>query len=159
MPLKISDKAPNFVLKSPEGDEISLSALKGYKLLVFYKITCPTCQLTLPFVQKLFESYGHAVRFLGISQDGEEETRRFAQDYGLTFPQLIDYPDYPASLSYDVQVVPTLYLVDEEGRIDFVLESFVKSSLEELSEKLADLAGSEVNPLFEDVSVPPFKAG
>ena len=81
------------------------------------------------------------------------------QKYGLTFPQLIDAPDYPTSIDYDVQVVPTYYLISPEGNIELARESFVKKELEELNERLASIAGREVNPLFEDVSVPAFKAG
>ncbi len=159
MPLKVGDAAPDFTLKDYEGREFSLSGLDGFKLLIFYKVTCPTCQLTLPFVEKMYRSYGGAVHFLGVVQDPEGEARRFAEDYGFTFPQLIDAPDYKTSIDYEVMVVPTVYLVDPEGRISFVEESFVKASLEELNERLAEIAGKEVNPIFEDVSVPAFKAG
>ena len=159
MPLKVGDKAPGFTLRDYEGREFSLEGLEGYRLVVFYKVTCPTCQLTLPFVERMFGSYGGKVHFLGVVQDPEEEARKFAENYGLTFPQLVDAPDYRVSVDYEVMVVPTIYLIDPEGRIDFVEESFVKASLEELNEKLARIAGREVNPLFEDVSVPAFKAG
>ena len=71
----------------------------------------------------------------------------------------MDAPEYKTSVAYDVMVVPTIYLIDPEGRIDFVEESFVKASLEELNRRLARIAEREVNPLFEDVSVPAFKAG
>ena len=159
MPLKVGDRAPGFTLRDYEGNEFSLENLEGYKLLVFYKVTCPTCQLTLPFVERMFRSYGDRIHFLGVVQDPAEEARKFAGDYGLTFPQLIDAPEYKTSVDYDVMVVPTIYLIDPEGKIAFVEESFVKASLEELNRKLAEISGKEVNPLFEDVSVPAFKAG
>lgn len=159
MPLKVGSSAPDFTLKDVEGREYEFHTLEGYKLLVFYKVTCPTCQLTLPFVEKMFRSYRGGINFLGIVQDSPKEAEDFASKYGLTFPQLIDAPDYEVSLAYDVQVVPTIYLIDPDNRIVFVEESFVKSSLEKLNEELAKIADREVNPLFEDVSVPPFKAG
>ncbi len=159
MPLGVGGIAPDFKLKDLEGKEHQLFTCDGYKLLVFYKVTCPTCQLTLPFVEGMFKSYGDVIAFFGVAQDLPEDVRRFIENYGLTFTQLIDAPDYEVSVKYDVQVVPTIYLISDKGRIEFVEESFVKSSLEELNEKLAQLAGRDVNPLFEDVSVPPFKAG
>ncbi|WP_457600536.1 peroxiredoxin family protein [Hydrogenivirga sp.] len=159
MALKRGEVAPNFRLRlCPEG-EMGTDSLGGYKLIVFYKVSCPTCQLTLPFIERLYRSYGDSVHFMGVSQDSCSDTESFAKNYGLTFPQLSDEPDYRVSIDYDVQVVPTVYLVNPEGKVVFVEESFVKSSLESLNEELARLSGREVNPLFEDVSVPPFKAG
>ncbi len=159
MPLKLGDRAPDFTLRDTEGREHSPVSAGGYSLLVFYKTSCPTCQLTLPFVEKMYEFYGERVSFFGIAQDPAHEVEKFARDYGLTFPQLIDHPSYEVSIDYDVQVVPTLYLIGPSGLLEFVEESFVKSSLEKLNSTLAGVSGREVNPLFEDVSVPPFKAG
>ncbi len=159
MPLSEGTKAPDFKKRDQEGREWSLSELDGYKLIIFYKVTCPTCQLTLPFIEKLHQSYGDRVRIFGIIQDPADKAKEFMQKYGLTFPQLIDAPDYPTSIDYDVQVVPTYYLISPEGNIELARESFVKKELEELNERLASIAGREVNPLFEDVSVPTFKAG
>ena len=159
MPLREGTQAPAFEKRDQEGREWSLSELDGYKLIVFYKVTCPTCQLTLPFIEKLHQFYGDRVKILGIIQDPPDKAKEFMQNYGLTFPQLIDVPDYPTSIDYDVQVVPTYYLIDPDGKIEIARESFVKKELEDLNERLADIAGREVNPLFEDVSVPAFKAG
>ena len=159
MPLKAGDKAPDFSLKvCPEGS-LNTASIEGHRLLVFYKVSCPTCQLTLPFVEKLYKYYGDAVSFVGVSQDNCTNTLNFMREYGLTFTQVSDDPEYRVSIEYDVQVVPTLYLIDPMGEVSFVEESFVRSSLESLNEELARIAGREVNPLFEDVSVPPFKAG
>jgi hypothetical protein len=56
-------------------------------------------------------------------------------------------------------VVPTLFLINPSGEVSFLEEGFVKSSLEELNDKLARLSNRESAPIFEDVSVPAFKAG
>jgi len=159
MPLKEGIEAPDFRMKDQDGKEWSLSGLEGYRFLIFYKVTCPTCQLTLPFIEKLYRWYGDKIHIFGVIQDPEDKAKEFMKNYGLTFPQLIDAPDYPTSIKYDVQVVPTYYLIDPQGRIILSRESFVKKELEELNERLAGIAGKEVNPLFEDVSVPAFKAG
>ncbi|MDQ7081584.1 MAG: TlpA disulfide reductase family protein [Aquificota bacterium] len=133
--------------------------MEGVKVITFYKVTCPTCQLTLPFVEKLHKAYGDSVTFLGIVQDPEGEARKFMEDYGLTFTQLIDAPDYRVSSDYMVDVVPTIYLVDGGNRVLFVEESFLKAGLEKLTSELARLSGKEEIDLFGGVSVPPFKAG
>jgi peroxiredoxin len=159
MPLSEGTKAPDFTKIDQDGKEWKLGEIGGWKLLVFYKVTCPTCQLTLPFMEKLHRFYGEGVKVLGIIQDPPQKAKEFMKNYGLTFPQLIDAPEYPTSIDYDVQVVPTYYLIDPEGTIVLARESFVKKELEELGKRLAEISGKEENPLFEDVSVPAFKAG
>ena len=159
MPLKEGAKAPEFLLKDPQGGFHKPLSEGKHILLVFYKVTCPTCQLTLPFVEKLFRAYGEKVGFFGVVQDPPQEAINFANQYGLTFTQLIDAPNYEISILYDVQVVPTIYLIDPEGSILFMEESFVKDRLEELNSKLSQITGFPLASLFEDVSVPAFKAG
>ncbi len=157
MPLERYGRAPGFVLRDLRGEERQLPE-KGPVLLVFYKVSCPTCQLTLPFVGRMHRAYGSALSFLGVGQDPPREVSLFAERYGLDFPQLPEPPPYEVSSAYEVQVVPTLYLI-EEGEILWVEESFVKSSLESLNGELARRAGLDPVPLFEGVSVPAFKPG
>ncbi len=157
MPLGRHEGASGFVLRDLRGEERRLPE-KGSVLLVFYKVSCPTCQLTLPFIGRMHRAYGSALSFLGVGQDPPEEVSLFAERYRLDFPQLPEPPPYEVSSAYEVQVVPTLYLI-EEGRILRVEESFVKSSLASLNEELARRAGTDPLPLFEGVSVPPFKPG
>lgn len=132
---------------------------RGYVVLVFYKVTCPTCQLTLPFVEKMHKLYGDKMTFYGIVQDGPKDAEDFAKRYNLTFPQLLDYPDYKVSESYSIQVVPTIYLVNEEKIVEFVSSSFVKKELEDLIRKLSSAAQSPYQDIFEGTQVPVFKPG
>ncbi len=159
MALKRGSQAPPVEKTDQNGKKHDLSRIEGWKLIIFYKVTCPTCQLTLPFIEKIHRWYGDRVSVFGIIQDPPDKAKEFMKNYGLTFPQLIDAPDYPTSIEYDVQVVPTYYLISPEGSIEITGESFVKKELEGLNEVVAQKAGKEVNPLFEDVSVPAFKAG
>ena len=159
MPLSEGLKAPPVRKVDQDGKEWDLGEIDSWKLIIFFKVTCPTCQLTMPFIEKIHRWYGDKVKIFGIIQDPRDKAREFMENYGLTFPQLIDAPDYPTSIDYDVRVVPTYYLIDPRGKITLARESFAKKELEDLNERIAHIAGKEVNPLFEDVSVPAFKAG
>jgi peroxiredoxin len=159
MPLKVGDLAGDFELQDYDGNFYSLSLAEGYKLLIFYKTTCPTCQLTLPFMEKLHRLYGGSVRIWGVVQDPPQEAQGFAKKYGLSFPQLIDYPDYPASVDYHVEVVPTLYLISPEGKVEFVSQSFVRAEIERLTQMLASISGLAYEDIFAGSSVPAFKPG
>lgn len=158
MPLKVGAVAPDFELQDKDGLSYSLEKTEGRKLLVFYKTTCPTCQLTLPFLERLYRLYRNSLSVWGIVQDPKHEVDNFAKTYGLTFPQLIDYPDYSVSISYDIERVPTIYLIDNH-KVEFVSQSFVKADLIELNRRLASLSGVEPEDLFAGKNVPELKPG
>jgi len=62
----------------------------------FFKVSCPVCQFTFPFLERLHKRYGgDGVTFLGISQDDARATQNFAKEYGVTFPLLLDESGYP----------------------------------------------------------------
>ena len=91
--------APDFDLADTEGRRFRLrdQLRAGPVALVFYKSACPTCQLTLPFVQKIEEAARQmpSVKIFGISQDNLEESVGFAKHFGLDFTILIDDEPYP----------------------------------------------------------------
>ena len=156
MPLKVGDKALDFLLASYKGERYSLYETSGYALLTFYKVTCPTCQLTLPFVEGMYRLYGDKITFWGIVQDSERDIGDFTAKYNLTFPQLVDHPAYEVSQKYIVEVVPTLYLINPERIVEFVSYSFVKREIEELNRKISSLVGKEYVDVFADAEVPAF---
>src|SRR5712692_507428 len=107
--------APGFSLKGLDSKEYSLNSLiqKGPVVAAFFKISCPVCQFTFPFLERLYKRYGgDDVTFLGISQDDARDTNAFAKDYGATFPMALDEKDYPVSNAYGLTNVPTIFLID-----------------------------------------------
>src|SRR5580765_2401694 len=58
--IEVGQSAPGFSLKALDGKEYSLTSLleRGPVVLAFFKISCPVCQFTFPFLQRLFERYG-----------------------------------------------------------------------------------------------------
>jgi peroxiredoxin len=103
--------APGFSLKGLDGKNYSLGALieRGPVVAAFFKISCPVCQFTFPFLERLYKRYGgDGVTFLGISQDDARATQKFASEYGVTFPVLLDEDGYPVSNGYGLASVPTI---------------------------------------------------
>jgi peroxiredoxin len=153
--LQAGSRAPNFRLARLGGGAASLDGLvgDGPVLLVFFKITCPVCQLTLPFLERI-----HAPGTLpvyGISQNEPEDTREFAGAFGITFPILLDEEgkDFPASNAYGISSVPTLFLVERGGVIARVIEGWDRKEIEWLGAK----AG--IAPIRQEDNVPAWKAG
>src|SRR5689334_2059070 len=127
--LKLLDagvRAPEFRLPLLDGGEASLQdlAAKGPVLLAFFKITCPICQLTLPFLERIHGA--GTLPIYGISQNDAEDTREFNQEFGVTLPVLLDSEDsgFPVSNEFGISSVPTMFLVERDGTISRVFEGW-----------------------------------
>jgi peroxiredoxin len=161
--------APGFSLKSFDskaGDnkEYSLHTLmeRGPVVASFFKISCPVCQFTFPFLERLYKRYGGAsVTFIGISQDDPRATARFAKEYGVTFPILLDDPDgYLVSNAYGLTNVPTTFLIDTDGTVKVSSMGFDRKDLETIAAELAERRKMVLAPLFRpDEVVPANKPG
>jgi len=128
-------------------------------VLVFYKFSCPVCQLTFPFVQKIYEAYGDAFYFVAIAQDAEDNTAHFRDEYGISIPTLMDLPPYPVSVDYQLTTVPSIFLVDPNHKILNSVEGFVKQELLNLADILAEKSGRPQIDPFAGAIVPEFKPG
>jgi peroxiredoxin len=155
--------APNFSLPGIDGKSYSLTSLlrQGPLVAAFFKISCPVCQFSAPFLERLYQRYGgDGVRFLGISQDDGKASAKFAAEFGLTFPIAIDAKDYPASNAYGLTMVPTVFLIDRDGTVKVSSMGFVKQDLEEIAAELASRRNAVSEALFRaDEAVPAQKPG
>lgn len=157
--------APDFSLQGLEGKTYSLDALreKGPVAAAFFKISCPVCQFTFPFLERLYKRYGSdGVTFLGISQDDAKATTAFAREYRLTFPMALDEKEkgYPSSNAYGLTNVPTIFLIEGDGTVRVSSMGFVKADLEKISAELAMRQKIAAVPLFQaNESVPAVKPG
>jgi peroxiredoxin len=147
--------APEFRLELLGGGATTLAEILagGAALLAFFKVSCPVCQMTFPFLERIHAA--GAVRVFGISQNDAADTREFNQEFGVTFPALLDSEDngFPASNDYGISSVPTLFLVEPGGKIAKVIEGWRKREMESLA---APALASLFRP--EDY-VPEWKAG
>ena len=86
------NNAPGFSLQDSNGKDYTLSALleKGPVVAAFFKVSCPVCQYTFPFLERLHQRYGKTATFLGISQDDAKATKKFTDQYAVTFPMSLD---------------------------------------------------------------------
>jgi peroxiredoxin len=155
--------APSFTLKGLDGKPYSLRDLleRGPVVLAFFKISCPVCQFTFPFLQRIFERYaGDDVSVIGVSQDDPRSTKEFNQEFGVTFPTLIDDQGYPVSNAYGLTTVPTIFWIDTGGRIKISGAGFSKNDLATIAKELAQHRKLSATPLFgPDEVVPDSKPG
>jgi len=150
-PLPVGKKAPVFELAGEDGSPRVFKAQAGEPLvlLAFYKDTCPVCQFTLPFLERIYQGVKGKLTFWAVSQDDAREAKSFARDYGLSFPQAIDKPGYPVSNAYGICSVPTTYLIEPGGKILRIIEGFVRKDLEDLARDLGKLVGVAAPVVFK----------
>ena len=155
--------APKFFLNGVGGKSFLLEAAlkKGPVVAAFFKITCPVCQFTFPFLERLHKAYGgERVNLVGISQDDARDTREFCEEYDITFPTVVDEDGYPVSNQYGLTNVPTVLLINPDGKVAVSSMGFSKADLEEINAALARAAGRAPAPLFRpDEVVPDYKPG
>jgi peroxiredoxin len=155
--------APPIELPDTEGRPVAVARLleKGPVLAAFYKVSCPVCQFTLPFVERIHKAYGNGrVAIIGISQDDARDTKEFRAEYGLTFPSLIDAEGYPVSNAYGLTNVPTLFLIQPDGTIAASFTGFDKLGLEGVSTSFAEHLSKPAVAVFNpDEKVPDHKPG
>ena len=153
--LEAGTRAPDFALKHLDGEPTTLREIvaQGPALLAFFKVNCPVCQMAFPFLERI-----HAASTLpiyAISQDDAVDTHDFHREFGITIPTLLDTEEsgFHVSNDYGVSHVPTLYLVNTDGKIARAIESWSKPDIE----SLGALAGVEV--IRPGENVPVFRPG
>ena len=151
--------APGFSLKALDNKEYSLNTLleRGPVVAAFFKVSCPVCQFTFPFLERLHERYGgDGETFLGISQDDPKSSQEFAKEYGITFPiPLDDANGYVVSNAYGLTNVPTIFLIDTDGTVKVSSMGFDKKDLETIAAYLAERKKTSLAPLFRPEEVVP----
>ena len=134
--------APDFTLNSLDGKPFSLrdALARGPVVLVFFKVSCPTCQYALPFYERLFQAYkDRHVTMVGVSQNNAEDTAAFAKEFGVKFPLLLDdTTTYPVSNAYGLTNVPTVFWIARDGEIELSSVGWVKSEFEEVNLRMAE---------------------
>ena len=153
--------APDFALKNTSGGTLRLSEYRQSApvLLGFFRRDCPTSRLALPFIERLYRRHGRSMRFLGILQGADrQETAALAKELGLMMPLVLEEaPAYEASAALGVKALPTLLLLDAEGRIQdtATVTGFSKRGYQALADRLADLSGKLPEPLFDSLASTP----
>jgi len=89
----------------------------------FWYAACPPCRVEAPDLQTLnTELSGDGVSFLGVNvRDQAETAENFEDEFGLTYPSVIDTNDGNMLLAFAGTVqpnaVPTTIVLDKKGRV------------------------------------------
>src|SRR5918992_4915823 len=84
---------PEFDLPTLSGGRLSSADLRGSPVVLnFFASWCAPCREEAPRFESAYQKYkDEGVRFVGVNvQDRIETARRFVEDYGITFPVVVD---------------------------------------------------------------------
>ena len=111
--------APDFTLQDIYGKKFKLSSLKEYPVVIFFGTTwCPQCRSEMTALKNHYDQYvqrGLKIIYIDINESAERVSR-FAQKNSYPGLVLLDL-DGSVAYDYDVRGVPTIFLVDETGKI------------------------------------------
>jgi peroxiredoxin Q/BCP len=130
--LQPGDTAPDFTLPDADGHEVSLSAYRGQRVIVYFypAAMTPGCtKQACDFRDSLADLAKQDIAVLGISPDGPAKLARFRDKEGLTFPLLSDadrsvmqaYGAFGEKKLYGktmVGVIRSTFVIDAGGKIE-----------------------------------------
>ncbi len=132
--LAVGDFAPEFSLPSTMGTMVSLSALKGKKVVLYFypKDMTSGCTLEAKEFSSLVQKFSdEGILLFGISPDTIDSHHKFIEKEGITFPLLSDPEHFIASM-YGVWVKKSMYgreymgierstfVVDPQGKLEAI---------------------------------------
>lgn len=102
----------------PPPARLDLATLRGeFVFIDVWASWCPSCEEEAPMLARLAREHRGRVRFVGIdTNDSRSAARAFIRRYGLAYPHLFD-PKTTLATKLGVYGIPTMFLVDREGRI------------------------------------------
>jgi peroxiredoxin Q/BCP len=153
MGLAIGDAAPDFTLPDQNGNPVSLSSLRGQRVVIYFypKDDTPGCtKEACNFRDRWADLESQGIRVLGISKDNAASHGKFIAKYTLPFTLLSDAEPCPVATAYHsyglkkfmgneyMGMLRQTFVVDAEGKLELVYE---KVKAETMADQiLSDLA-------------------
>lgn len=112
--------APPFSIAAFDGSTFDLAQhSEGPVMVYFWASWCVPCRTEAPLIQRLWGEYeAKGYTFVGMNiWDTEADARKFARDFGLTFPVVRD-PENRVYLDYGVETLPMAFMIRPGLQVD-----------------------------------------
>jgi thioredoxin-dependent peroxiredoxin len=152
MALEIGSAAPDFSLPDQDGTTVSLSALRGQRVVIYFypKDDTPGCTKEACNFRDQWAAFEqHGIQVLGISKDDGASHLKFVAKYNLPFTLLTDAEPCPVATAYEsyglkkfmgreyMGMMRHTFVVDGEGNLELI---YTKVKAETMADTiLADL--------------------
>ncbi len=112
--------APGFSLRNLKGNRESLGKYRGQVVVLnFWATWCAPCRVEMPSFENLYRRYrseGMTVLAITIDKNADAKIKSFVEEYGLSFPVLLDTKGEVERL-YPSMTIPFTYVIDRDGRV------------------------------------------
>jgi cytochrome c biogenesis protein CcmG, thiol:disulfide interchange protein DsbE len=134
--------APDFELKAPTGETVTLIDLRGQAVLVnLWATWCPPCRAEMTTIEKMYQEYKDR-KFVVLAvnmtyQDDSLAILPFVNEQKLTFPILLDETGEMAN-AYQLRSLPSSYFIRPDGIINEVViggpmsEALLRTRIEDI---------------------------
>ncbi len=107
----------DFTLTSIDGEEITLSKLKGTVVILdFWATWCPPCRKSIPVFVEMYKKY-HEQGFivLGISTEEKSVLTKYRDENNIPYPILLGTNE--VARLFEVSAIPKIFILDKNGDV------------------------------------------
>lgn len=136
--LKKGSVIPHIAYNDPFGKAIDINSFKGkYVLVDFWASWCGPCRKAIPEIKELYSKYKeNGLEVLSVSVDTDPAAwRKAMSEENMPWPQVLSPDKNKTMAGFMIIGIPTLYLIDREGKIVEKYTGFsakLKTQLEEV---------------------------
>ena len=114
----VNRPAAAFDLQTLDGQRVALRDFAGRPLVVnFWASWCPPCREEAPLLVELARRAPNGLALVGVLyQDSPDAARKFAAEFSVTYPTLLD-PDGRTAIDYGLTGIPETFFIDRSGVI------------------------------------------
>ena len=118
---EVEVEAPDFTLETMDGEQVTLSALRGTPILLnYWQLNCPPCREEMPFLDAAAAHYAGQIIVMAIDiGDSEASVREYFDGAQLSMIVPLDLAGQAAG-RYSVGFTPTTFLIDSQGIVRYV---------------------------------------
>ena len=119
IPSEVNYPAPDLTLNNINGEQVTISDFRNQIILINNWATwCPPCKAEMPTLSRYYKDHSEqGFMLLGIEAgDPKDEVAKFAKDYNLSFPILLDPNNKSLSLFHNDNL-PSSYVIDRNGNV------------------------------------------
>ncbi len=118
----VGNLAPDFTLSSTTKETVTLSDYRGKRVMVnFWGTWCPPCRAEMPDMEKFYQENDVEILAVNLTptESNVSDVTDFIDEFGLSFQVLLD-EELTVSSRYGIQPVPTSFMVDSNGIVQYV---------------------------------------